>query len=455
MPPTAETATLAPPVPPACAAASDEATAAAPPVIAETFVGLPWLVRLRWGAVAGQVITLLSARIVLGVDLPWLVMGTIIALTAASNLALSRMRPAMRPKSLIPIVLVVDALGLTAMLFVSGGPANPFSVFFLVHVSLASLLLPERAAWGLVGLTVLAFGSLFLWPAQGHHAHMHGALGTMHLVGMWVSYGLTASFVAYFVGKVSQALRDRERHLVAVEHLALQNERLTTLTSFSANAAHELATPLATIGLAAKELAAHVALGRSGEVVLADTTLICAEVARCRKILADISARAGESVGEMPTRTTPAEIVQHVDRSLARAHAARFTVRFESDAAATAPVVVPKDTLAQMLTNLVKNAAEAHEERHLDAPVELAISIAERLEFHVLDRGTGLPETVQQRLGQPFVTTKGPVGGLGLGVYLARRFAERLGGHLHYSSRAGGGVDAELALPLDAIGARS
>jgi len=452
MPATAEVAALGSSVP-VRAGHPGGARPASLAVLAETLLGLPWLVRLRWGAVAGQVIALLTARLVLRVDLPWLVMGTIIALTAASNVVLSRMPPATRPKRLIPIVLVGDALGLTAMLFVSGGPANPFSVFFLVHVSLASLLLQERAAWGLVGLTVLAFGSLFLWPARGHHAHMHGAVGTMHLVGMWVSYALTASFVAYFIGKVSQSLRDRERHLAAVEHLALQNERLTTLTSFSANAAHELATPLATIGLAAKELSSQVALSGAPPRRFFRTRRSSAPRSRDAERSSPISWRGRASPSARCLRgTTPTDIVRQVDRSLSREHAARLAIRFEDDTAATAAVVVPRDTLAQMLTNLVKNAAEAHDERGVDTPVELTVAVGRWLEFHVLDRGAGMNGSVEQRLGQPFIATKGPAGGLGLGVSLARRFAERLGGQLPHSSRSGGGVDAELALPLDTIG---
>ncbi len=421
------------------------------PPLAETFVGLPWLVRLRWGAVAGQVIALGTARFVLGVQLPWLVMGTIVGLTAASNLVLSRLpSAATAAERLIPIVLVVDALGLTAMLYVSGGPANPFSVFFLVHVALASLLLPPRAAWGLVGLTVVAFGSLFLGSVHDHHEHGHGSVARMHLLGMWVSYALTASFVAYFIGKVSQALRDRDRHLAAVEHLALQNDRLATLSSFSAHAAHELATPLATIGLAAKELASGVVQGRSGGALQADAQLICREVARCRKILGDISARAGESVGEMPAFTTPGEVLGLVDRAAARGRVP-LVVRLDGAQASATTVVLPKDTLAQMITNLVRNAVEAHEEAKVDAPVELCVAVGDRLVFHVLDRGPGMSASVLQRVGQPFLTTKAQAGGLGLGVYLAQRFAQRLGGELRYSPRPGGGLDAELALPLDPL----
>jgi two-component system sensor histidine kinase RegB len=417
---------------------------------AEMLVGLPWLLRLRWGAVAGQCVALGAARLLFAADLPWLLMSLLVAFTAASNVALSRISPRARGERLIPVVLVVDALVLTCMLVASGGPANPFSVFFLVHVALASLLLPPRAAWGLVGVTVLAFGSLFVWPAQDHRAHVH-PVGTTHLVGMWVSYALTASFVAYFIGKVSQALRDRDRDLAAVERLALQNERLATLSSFSANAAHELATPLATIGLAAKELAAAIAAGR-GTRLGADAELICREVARCRKILADIAARAGESVGEMPTRTTPADVVHGIERALPPEHAARLAIRFADEHAAGASIVVPADTLAQMVSNLVKNAVEASGPRTGAEGIELHVEVGTRLVFHVLDRGPGLPPSIESRLGEPFVTTKAKDGGLGLGVYLVRSFAERLGGRLAYAVRPGGGLDAALDLPVDVLG---
>jgi two-component system sensor histidine kinase RegB len=416
----------------------------------ETLVGMPWLLRLRWGAVAGQCIALGAARVLLAANLPWALMGALVALTATSNVGLSMISSRARGERLIPIVLVGDALVLTAMLVASGGPANPFSVFFLVHVALASLLLPPRAAWGLVGLTVLAFGSLFLWPGQDHHAHVH-PVGATHLVGMWVSYAFTASFVAYFIGKVSQALRDRDRDLAAVERLALQNERLATLSSFSANAAHELATPLATIGLAAKELAVAVADRPGTGRLQADADLICREVARCRTILADIAARAGESMGEMPTRTTPREVV----RALPPETASCLVVRFDGEGAADALVVVPKETLAQMLTNLVKNALDAHDRAAVGEPIELAVTVDGLLVFHVLDRGPGLPAAIEAQLGEPFVTTKAHAGGLGLGVYLVRSFAERLGGRLVYSARPGGGLDAELALPIDAIGGRT
>jgi two-component system sensor histidine kinase RegB len=162
----------------------------------------------------------------------------------------------------------------------------------------------------------------------------------------------------------------------------------------------------------------------------------------------------------MPRRTTPRDVVGEIDRALPPDIAPRLRVQFEGEHAADAPIVVPREALAQVVANLVKNAAEASDPATAGGPVEsdaieLRVAVDGLLVFHVLDRGPGLPQAVQARIGEPFVTTKAQSGGLGLGVYLARSFAERLGGRLAYSPRPGGGLDAELALPVDALGGRA
>lgn len=258
-------------------------------------------------------------------------------------------------------------------------------------------------------------------------------------------------FRRYFVGRVSRAIRQRDRRLAEVASLAAQNERLATLSSFSANAAHELGSPLATIGLAAKELALGIRRASPESALASDADLVCREVARCREILADISARAGESVGEMPVRATPPRVVEELRRLMAPALGPHLEVSYASETSQEASLVAPVKTLALMLHNLIRNAFEAQEEADVPAPVELRIEAGERLCFHVLDRGAGLTDAVRARLGEPFVTTKAERGGLGLGLYLARSYAERTGGYLQFQARDGGGSDVELCLPRDAV----
>ena len=96
-----------------------------------------------------------------------------------------------------------------------------------------------------------------------------------------------------------------------------------------------------------------------------------------------------------------------------------------------------------MLT-LVKNACEASDG---DVVVHVAQD-GPRMRLTVRDDGPGLAPDVLSRAGEPFYTTKEPGRGLGLGLFLARVFAERLGGTLTLESNAG--TVASLDLPIHA-----
>src|SRR5579863_6759214 len=105
-------------------------------------VTLAWLVRLRWGSVVAQTVTVLVGVFALGAPAS-LLADLVIALTAASNVALfavARKRRAVGAGALGG-VLVFDTVALTALLFLCGGPSNPFSTLYLVYVTLAALAL--------------------------------------------------------------------------------------------------------------------------------------------------------------------------------------------------------------------------------------------------------------------------------------------------------------------------
>ena len=414
-----------------------------------------WLVRLRWGALLGQLASIgLAARE--HHELPILWLSLLVASTALSNLWL-----AARDSGLVGwrtgAVLVVDVLVFAALLALSGGPANPFSVFFLVYVALAALLLRGRWAWLLLALTVVAFGSLFVLDPQSageascdHCAAPEGSRFSDHLVGMWVAYGFTACFVVYFIGKVSRALRVQERQLAQVENMALQNERLATLSAFAANAAHELGTPLGTIGLAANELALAIRRGADAETLSSDAELIAREVLRCRAILSELSSQSGASMGEMPQASTAERVLELMRENLAPATVGRLRVEMEPSMARLS-FLTPERTLAQMVANLVRNADEAERDAGVGGELELRVEVDTSVRFVVMDRGHGMPPALAANPGTPFVTTKAGRGGLGLGLYLVRSFAERTGGSLTIRGRDGGGTEVVLTLPRNAV----
>jgi two-component system, sensor histidine kinase RegB len=386
-------------------------------------VAMDWLVRLRWHAVAGQTLTIVVASQL--IDLPMIPLLAIVAASALSNLALARRKktsPATwRPRHLVG-VMALDTVTLTLLLWFSGGVENPFWALYLVNVTLAALVLRAREASLLGGLALAGFAALVSAPALP-------ALDALHPAGLFAAFALAAALIGFCLHNVGRALRDRQdlleraRRLGAVSHLAT-------------SAAHQLNTPLGTIALAASELEALIE--ESPAQALEDARLIRDEVERCRTILQRLSARAGEPLGETPSTASAAEVLAAVRRELGDDAAARVSLEGDGGEVLRCPV----DGLVQVLTNLVQNGLQAggsgtvvvavHGDRH-------------GVRFVIRDGGSGIAPALRARLGEPFVTSK--EGGMGLGVFLGRSFAELCGGYLEIESSERAGTRVVLSLP--------
>ena len=425
-------------------------------VVTAPKIGLAWLVRLRWLAISGQVALTALAVLVLKVSLPLPLVAGLISVTALSNgLLVLWLRSGEPSARALALVLVLDVLTLTGLLLSAGGPSNPFSVFYLVHVALAALLLAPRPAWLVAGLTSLAFGSLFVLPSHTidpHAMHMHHGASTMHLQGMWLAYSLAAGFVVHFVSRVASALQAREHEIFELQRSAVRHEKLASLSTLAAGAAHELGTPLATIALVAKELEHGLQRSAEASALVPDARLIRQEVERCREILQQMAASAGEGAGEMPAPLS----IHGVERDLALALGTGASqVSFER-LGELSELVAPKRLLVQVLANLVRNAFDAQAEAGKHEPIRVVTHVDPRqAAFEIFDQGAGIPAHAQERVGEPFFTTKAPGHGLGLGVFLARAFAEKMGGELTLATRPDGGTVARLTVPRDMLEPRS
>jgi len=402
---------------------------------------LTWLALLRWLAVAGQVLATAAAAGVLDLRLPLAPIGAVIGVTLVSNVALVLWLRWREPHAaLVPLVLLLDTGLLSVLLYFAGGAANPFSLLYLVHVAMAVVALEIVWTWIVLAAAAGCYLALFWWHVPLFSDESPPP--TVQAAGQAMAFILVGVLIAYFTGRVTLALRKRERELAALREQAARSEQLAALTTLAAGAAHELGTPLGTIALIARELelAARNA-GTSCELV-EDAQIIRQEVERCRGILSRMRVDILEEPSDRSMPMSEDDLIEYLRLDLSDSEMARLRVECDRPLELRP---LPGRAIQQALGVLVRNAFEA-------SPPERAVSLSierrdAKIVFRVEDAGAGMPPEVLRRAGEPFFTTKPGGRGLGLGLFLVRLVAERYGGAFRLSSREGEGTQSILELP--------
>jgi two-component system sensor histidine kinase RegB len=229
----------------------------------DTFDGrtfLRLLVWLRYAAVAAQTITVLAADAWLDFRLPvgslLVVVATMLIVNAATHVWLTT--PSVLPATPSALIapsrrmlsgqLGFDIAALTAMLYFTGGPTNPFVSLYLLPVALGALVLPRGRVALLGAVATIAYTALLFRHVPLPHAHGNADFD-LHVTGMWVNFLVSAVLlVGFLVHFIAQVERERAR-VTRVREGALRDEALLGLGFLAAGTAHELNTPLATMRL--------------------------------------------------------------------------------------------------------------------------------------------------------------------------------------------------------------
>jgi two-component system sensor histidine kinase RegB len=427
------------------------------------------LLALRWAAVLGQLIAILVVSQLIGVKLPLFALLGIVSFTAVSNVGFivaCRKNPGGpcdlgvgRRGLLVGSIMTLDIMLLTLMLLLSGGPFNPFAIFYLLNVALSAVVLSRRWSWFLTALTLFCYGQLFLayWPeVMSSDSRIRPGIAelgagvvrvsrALYLTGAFVATAIAAMTTVYFMTRLTSELAHLDDELNRIRQQKARSERMEGLATLAAGTAHELSSPLSTIAVVAKELERHLLAVAAPADVLEDLTLIKLELARCRDILDHMAANAGESMGEPFVRIRPRDLVAGALKILRDPGPERVRVSL-SDSLTDWTIQGPSRTLAQVVRGLMQNAIDATPG---DQPVELSLSRrGEVLLIEVTDRGRGMSSEVLTRVGEPFFTTKEPGRGMGLGLFLARTVVTGLGGTFELRSKPDVGTTAIITLPF-------
>jgi two-component system sensor histidine kinase RegB len=393
---------------------------------------------LRWWLLAAVAVAVSSAPTFLDIGLPRLPMFAVVGLMAGFNAYIQWSTRANVETGAAELFgqLCVDLVALGILLYLSGGAANPLISFLLVPVAVAALSLPGRHT-AAVAVLAIAIYSLLMWrflPLPVADAERGARL---HLGGMWLTFVVSATMIAWFVARMTASIRERDNRLAAAREQALRDERVVALGAMAAGAAHELGTPLATMAVVVGELEQEPSLDADAR---ADLALVREQIALCKGIISNMAARTGATRPEQLEAQDCAEWVRGVcARWQAMRPRAGSRVIVEGDGAPWIPIDA---ALEQGLTSLLNNAADAS-----DCEIEVRLAWNEAaLTIVIEDRGPGFPAEVLRDAGRAPLSAR--EGGAGIGLLLAFSAVERLGGRIALANRPGGGACVSIELPV-------
>ncbi|MCW2945501.1 MAG: sensor histidine kinase KdpD [Actinoallomurus sp.] len=249
--------------------------------------------------------------------------------------------------------------------------------------------------------------------------------------------------LAAFAYQAAAAL-DRQRLAEQAKEARRLAEGNKIRTALLAAVSHDLRTPLASIKASVSSL-------RSGDVRWdpADEAELLATIEesadRLDRLVANLLDMSRLQTGVVNPLARPVTLDEVIQPSLANVPAERVEIDVPED---LPPIVADPGLLERSLANVVENAV-----RHGGSePVRMTASRrGDMIELRVSDRGPGVPDSAKSRMFEPFQRLGDrPRGdGIGLGLAVARGFAEAIGGDLHAEDTAGGGLTMIFSLPTE------
>jgi two-component system sensor histidine kinase RegB len=338
------------------------------------------------------------------------------------------------------VQLLLDCLVLTGLLYVAGGATNPFVSYFLVPIALSAATLPRAYTALLTACCLTAYSLLLFYylplQALSPHEHHHGSGLSLHVLGMWLNFGLSALLITHFVATIAGTVRRQREHINELREQQLMDENVLAVATLAAGTAHELGTPLASLSVLLGDLQQE---HKDNIALTEDLQLMAQQLGRCQHSLRQLSDTAREHQDGSQRRVSVAKLVERLMRDwqvLRPEVQANFMIETGPEMAVILPL-----TVEQAIINVLNNAADAGDTLNVRITWD-----TKTLVFEIADNGPGVSAQLLQQRNR----VKASATGMGLGLMLSHASLERVGGKLTMRSSPAGGTVTRISIPLDA-----
>jgi signal transduction histidine kinase len=415
--------------------------------------GARWLVSLRWIACASVFVVVWLSSSVLGVvskPLPlYVVASAIVAYNLSFQLGQRRWTSEQRDvERNIFLQIIFDLIALTLLLYFSNLSRNPFLMFFVFHMIIASMYLHGWTPYLVAAVASVLVGAVMAGEYLGwipvypmnFHPDQPGeqALDGLYLAGVFAAFASTIWITVYFTTSI--------HHYVDRAHDELrQKEKMLGIGQLVAGIAHQIANPLDGIQNCLEHLGDRV---KDDPHLTEYVQMMTEALDRIERTATRVQAFARPK-GVTMQDTDVNGAVEGTLQVLGSGHGPNINIETELNKVPT--VRGDPYTLQEVLFNLCTNAMAAMPDGgtitlRSHAMGRLAGDRAGAVAIEVSDTGVGIPPTQLEKIFEPFFTTRAEQGGTGLGLGLCRMLISEMGGRIEVRSILGEGTTFTVLL---------
>ncbi|TQV71020.1 HAMP domain-containing histidine kinase [Aliikangiella marina] len=408
--------------------------------------------RVRFVAIISQLSLLVIATVLLEILLPLHRIFILITFEILFQLlSWHRLKNAKQISSKeVMIHIFFDSLILAGLIYFTGGANNPFIYLLLLPVALGTMMLRfrELVILALVQVALYSLLNLYQRPFElGESSPL--ASFHLHLLGMWVNFALTVLLIVIFGYLARQSLLKKEKQIQRLHAAQMKDEQVLSLGIMSANAAHQLGTPLSTMAIVVDDLKHET----TDQETQKELSLVEQQIDKCRVIIQELGEKSQllrRSSEEKELTESSSQLKVQLEEKLNQWLVFRPQIQLNVKWLNQSDLLCYSMTtsLTQAILNLLDNSADASiaaDDPHLDLSVD---QDSTTLVLKIIDRGSGISESQLKSIGDQVVdSTKSD--GLGWGLFLSNASIQRAGGEVYLSKALPKGTITQIRLPLN------
>jgi len=379
-------------------------------------------INLRWIAIIGQLITVNLIYFIFEFKFNLILENLVILIGILSNLYLihANKNTQLLDKTAF-LFLLIDILQLSCLIYLTGGIANPFSIFLIIPTIFSSSNLGFKSNLLLASITILIiiFLTFFNQPLP-YPVSEHFHVDSYYYYSIPISLIIALIFLNHFALIFGKESRIRKEALNKMEEIMSKEHELLSLGGQAAAAAHSLGTPFSTIKIISSDLLKQF---KDNVEIKRDIDLLVSQIERCSEILKKLTLNPIIEDNFIDRDLSMADYVTEITKSFKEISKKSFIINFDQY---SNPLKITKSIeIVYGLRNFIGNANKFSKSK-----VFINIkSDNEITEIIIEDDGEGYPNDVLRKIGEPYIKPyKSSIkskSGLGLGIFIGKTLLEK------------------------------